>query len=44
MWFIRGRQTHDNIRRTLHVVEHVQREGAGGAIVVGIDAEKALTV
>lgn len=30
----------DNIRRTLHIVDHVIREKTG-ALVVGLDAEKA---
>lgn len=38
--FIRGRQTQDNIRRSLHVIENVQSKGES-AILVSIDAEKA---
>lgn len=34
------RQTMDNIRRTLHIVDHVIREKTG-ALVVGFNAEKA---
>lgn len=38
--FIRGRQTQDNIRKTIHIVEEAQRRG-DSAILVSIDAEKA---
>lgn len=38
--FIRGRQTQDNIRRTLHMVEHFQKEGRE-AMLISLDAEKA---
>lgn len=38
--FIRGRQTHDNIRRTLHVVEQARKDKKS-TVLVSIDAEKA---
>lgn len=38
--FIKERQTQDNIRRSLHVIENIQRKGES-AILVSIDAEKA---
>lgn len=37
--FIRQRQTQDNIRRTLHVMQHIIKQVE--ATVVGLDAEKA---
>ena len=38
--FILQRQTHDNIRRSLHVLNHIQ-ENKIGALLVCLDAEKA---
>lgn len=38
--FIRQRQTQDNIRRTLHIMSHIQKNNIE-AIVISIDAEKA---
>lgn len=38
--FIKGRQTHDNIRRTLHVLEHVKQNNISAAFI-SLDAEKA---
>lgn len=38
--FIKGRQTHDNIRRTLHVIQEVKRKGES-ALLLSLDAEKA---
>lgn len=38
--FIKWRQTQDNSRRTLHIVEHKQRKGMN-ATLIKIDAEKA---
>lgn len=38
--FIRQRQTQDNIRRTLHIMDHI-RENKIKAIVISVDAEKA---
>uniref|UniRef100_A0AAQ5YGG3 Reverse transcriptase domain-containing protein n=1 Tax=Amphiprion ocellaris TaxID=80972 RepID=A0AAQ5YGG3_AMPOC len=38
--FIQQRQTMDNIRRTLHIVDHATRE-KNCALIVGLDAEKA---
>ena len=38
--FIKGRQTQDNIRRALHVVDEIQR-AESEAVLVSIDAEKA---
>lgn len=38
--FIRQRQTQDNIRRTLHVINHIVSNNTT-ALLVGLDAEKA---
>ena len=38
--FISGRQTQDNIRRMIHIVEETQRT-KNSAILVSVDAEKA---
>ena len=38
--FIKCRQTQDNIRRTLHTIEHIKKENIG-AILLSMDAEKA---
>lgn len=38
--FIKERQTQDNMRRCLRVIEHIQRTGES-AVLVGIDTEKA---
>lgn len=38
--FISGRQTQDNIRRTLHVIHKIQKESYKAA-VISLDAEKA---
>ena len=38
--FIRGRQTKDNIRRSLHIIDQIRCKKAG-AVLVGLDAEKA---
>lgn len=37
--FIKGRQTHDNIRRTLHIIEHVKHSNTSAALI-SLDAEK----
>lgn len=37
--FVRQRQTQDNIRRTLHILNHIQKNNME-AIVMSIDAEK----
>lgn len=38
--FIIGRQTQDNIRRILHMIDHIQRQGLR-AVLVSLDAKKA---
>ena len=38
--FIKGRQAQDNIRKTIHIVEEVQRRG-NSVVLVSLDAEKA---
>lgn len=38
--FIRRRQTHDNIRRTLHIVDQAQKKKQS-TVLVSIDAQKA---
>ena len=38
--FIKSRQTHDNIRRTLHLIEKIQQENKA-AVLLSLDAEKA---
>ena len=38
--FVRDRQTQDNIRRVLHVFDHVTKEN-NRAVVLSLDAEKA---
>lgn len=38
--FTKGQQTHDNIRRTLHLIDHAQKKKQG-TVLVSIDAEKA---
>lgn len=38
--FIRGRQTQDNIRRTLHIVNHIQDYNLQ-AVLLSLDAKKA---
>uniref|UniRef100_A0A3Q3ASL9 Reverse transcriptase domain-containing protein n=1 Tax=Kryptolebias marmoratus TaxID=37003 RepID=A0A3Q3ASL9_KRYMA len=38
--FMRGRQTHDNIRRVLHIVDQAQQKKQS-TILVSVDAEKA---
>lgn len=37
--FIKGRQTQDNVRRTLHI-HQIQKQGMN-AVLVSLDAEKA---
>ena len=39
--FVKSRQTHDNIRRTLHLIDRIERENKK-AVVLSLDAEKAL--
>uniref|UniRef100_A0A8C7WYM9 Reverse transcriptase domain-containing protein n=1 Tax=Oryzias sinensis TaxID=183150 RepID=A0A8C7WYM9_9TELE len=38
--FIKGRQTQDNIRKSLHIINHVQMKGIKSALI-SLDAEKA---
>lgn len=38
--FIKGRQTHDNIRRTIYIIDHIQKRRIKSALV-SLDAEKA---
>lgn len=38
--FIQNRQTQDNIRRTLHVMDHITQNKTS-AILISLDAEKA---
>ena len=38
--FIKNRQAQDNIRRTLHIIEHINRKRAS-AVILSLDAEKA---
>lgn len=38
--FIKERQTRDNIRRTLHVMNHIKKNNVE-AVILGLDAEKA---
>lgn len=38
--FIKGRQTHDSIRRTLHIIEEAKNQKLSMALV-SLDAEKA---
>jgi len=38
--FIKRQKTHDNIRRTLHVIENV-KENHECAVILSLDAEKA---
>lgn len=38
--FVKGRQTHDDIRRTLHIINHIQNKNITAALI-RLDAEKA---
>ena len=38
--FVKNRQTHDNIRRTLHLIDRIQKESKV-AVLLSLDAEKA---
>lgn len=38
--FVRQRQTQDSIRRTLHVIQHIQNNNIE-AMLIGLDTEKA---
>uniref|UniRef100_A0A669ELI9 Reverse transcriptase domain-containing protein n=1 Tax=Oreochromis niloticus TaxID=8128 RepID=A0A669ELI9_ORENI len=38
--FLKNRQTHDNIRRALHIIEHIDNK-KNSSIILSLDAEKA---
>lgn len=38
--FIQSRQTQDNIRKTLHIIDYIQKSHTE-AIIISVDAEKA---
>lgn len=39
--FLKNRQTHDNIRRALHVIEHINKIKIG-SVILRLDAKKSL--
>lgn len=38
--FVKNRQTQDNVRRTLHLIEHISKNDIE-SVIISLDAEKA---